>query len=160
MSALFSPGDWNGDGNVDLIARRRSDGALLLYPGMPSDTGLGSFLPPVRIGNGWQIMSSFIPTGDFDGNGTVDFAARRTDGTLYLYEGDGHGGFAGTRVIGRGWQGFSSITGVGDWDGDGAPDLLARRTDGTLWLYPGTGDGGFRASRRIGTGWGSFRMAV
>lgn len=156
MSALFSPGDFNGDGTSDLLARRRSDGALLLYPG----NGTGGFLPATRIGNGWQVMTAFAPTGDFDMNGTIDFAARRSDGTLLLYLGNGHGGFAGTKVIGRGWQIFSAITGVGDWDGNGAPDLLARRTDGTLWDYPGNGASGFYPSFRIGTGWGPFRMAA
>lgn len=155
MSALFSPGDFNGDGTSDLIARRRSDGALLLYPG----NGMGGFLPATKIGNGWQVMTAFAPTGDFDLNGTIDFAARRSDGTLLLYLGNGRGGFAGTKVIGHGWQIFTSITGVGDWDGNGAPDLLARRTDGTLWDYPGNGSTGFFPSFRIGSGWGSYRMA-
>jgi hypothetical protein len=156
MSALFSPGDFNGDGTSDLIARRRSDGALLLYPG----NGTGGFLAATKIGNGWQVMTAFAPTGDFDSNGTIDFAARRSDGTLLLYLGNGRGGFAGTKVIGHGWQIFSAITGVGDWDGNGAPDLLARRTDGTLWDYAGNGDSGFYPAFRIGTGWGAFRLAA
>lgn len=156
MSALFSPGDFNGDGTSDLIARRRSDGALLLYPG----NGTGGFLPATKIGNGWQVMTAFAPTGDFDMNGTIDFAARRSDGTLVLYLGNGHGGFAGTKVIGHGWNIFTAITGVGDWDGNGAPDLLARRSDGTLWDYAGNGASGFYSPFQIGSGWGSFRMAA
>jgi hypothetical protein len=157
MSGLFSPGDWNGDGNSDLIARRRSDNSLWLYPG----NGAGGFLTPRQIGSGWGSMSSFEATGDFDLNGAPDLIVRRTDGALLLYRGDGHGGFAGGgQVIATGWNAFSSITGVGDWDGDGAPDLLARKTDGTMWLYPGDGAGGFLTARQIGTGWGSFRMAV
>ena len=157
MSALFSPGDWNGDGHSDLIARRRSDNTLWLYPG----NGAGGFLTPRQIGAGWGSMSSFEATGDFDLNGAADFVVRRTDGALLLYRGDGRGGFAEAgEVVGRGWNIFSSITGVGDWDGDGAPDLLARKTDGTMWLYPGSGDGGFFAPRAIGTGWSPFRMAV
>ena len=157
MSGLFSPGDWNGDGNSDLLARRRSDNTLWLYPG----NGTGGFLTPTKIGAGWGSMSSFDPTGDFDLNGTVDFIARRTDGALLLYRGNGHGGFdGGGQVFGGGWNMFTSVTGVGDWDADGAPDLLARKPDGTMWFYAGTGDGHLIAGRKVGAGWGSFRMAV
>ena len=157
MSALISPGDWNGDGNSDLIARRRADNSLWLYPG----NGSGGFLTPRQIGSGWGSMSSFEATGDFDLNGAPDFIVRRTDGALLLSRGDGRGGFTGGgQVIATGWNAFSSITGVGDWDGDGAPDLLARKPDGTMWLCPGSGDGGFLPFRQVGFGWGSFRMGV
>jgi hypothetical protein len=157
MSGLVSPGDWDGDGNSDLLARKRADGSLWLYPG----NGAGGFLTPRQIGAKWQSMSSFDATGDFDLNGTVDFITRRTDGALLLYRGDGHGGFAGgAQVIGNGWNIFTGITGVGDWDGDGVPDLLARKSDGTMWFYPGAGDGHFLSSTKVGSGWGSFRLAV
>jgi len=156
MSGLLSPGDWNGDGNVDLIARRRSDNALLLYPG----NGAGGFGASSVIGNGWGAMTAFVVSGDWDTNGTTDFIVRRNDGALLLYSGNGRGGFTGSRVIGNGWNIFTAITGVGDWDGDGLPDLLARKTDGSLLLYPGNGMGGFAPSRKIGSGWGGFRLAV
>lgn len=155
MDALFSPGDWNGDGQVDLLARRRSDDALVLYPGRFG----GGFGASSVIGHGWGTMTAFAATGDWDANGTTDFVVRRNDGALLLYSGDGRGGVAGSRVIGHGWNVFSSITGVGDWSGDGAPDLLARKPDGTMWLYPGVGDGGFRPSRKVGAGWSPYRLA-
>lgn len=48
FDALVGPGDWNGDGRADLLARR-TDGALMLYPG----TGNG-FGVPTQVGNGWS----------------------------------------------------------------------------------------------------------
>jgi hypothetical protein len=156
MNAIFSPGDWSGDGLVDLVARRRSDGALFLYPG----NGSGGFRASVRIGNGWNAMTAFVASGDWDANGTIDFIARRNDGVLLLYRGNGSGRFSGgPTIIGRGWSGFTALVGPGDWNGDGAADLLARRTDGSLTLYPGNGAGGFLVSRRVGTGWNGFRLA-
>ena len=158
FNALLAPGDWNGDGFWDLIARKR-DGSLMLYPG----NGSGGFkLAGVKkIGNGWGAMTALAASGDWDNDGTVDLLARRNDGVLFLYSGNGSGGFSGApRIIGRGWQVFTGITGPGDWDGDGDSDLIVRRTDGTVWLYEGGGTGGFETSRKIGSGWGSLRLGT
>lgn len=153
MSALFSPGDWDGDGNVDLIARRRSDGALLLYPG----NGAGGFGAVRQIGSGWNAMTALVATGDFSGSLGNEFLARSTDGTLYLYVGDGQGGFLGRRVVGRGWQVFRAVVSAGDWNGDGAPDVLALDGYGAVRLYETWGS--FAGSAAIGYGWQSYRLA-
>ena len=87
MNALLAPGDLTGDGNVDVLARRRSDGVLLLYPG----TGTGGLRSPITIGKGWGVMTSFVSTGDWDLNGTSDFVVRNSAGALLLYSGNAHG---------------------------------------------------------------------
>ncbi len=154
FDALFSPGDWNGDGHVDLLARRRSDGSLHLYPG----DGTGGFRAPSKVGTGWGGMTDLAAPGDWDRNGVVDIVARDGAGNLYLYSGNGTGGFSGRRTIGSGWQGFTQITGPGDWNGDDHPDLVAQGRDGALLLYPGNGTGGFLARQQIGSGWTGFRL--
>jgi hypothetical protein len=158
MNALLSPGDWNGDGRADLLARNRAEGVLYLYPG----NGAGGFGARVRLGGGWGVMTALAATGDLDQNGTVDFLARRQDGSLLLYSGSGSGKLAAGLPlrIGGGWQVMTALTGPGDWDGDALPDLLARRSDGSLMLYPGTGTGVFDAPVRLGGGWGSYRLGV
>jgi murein DD-endopeptidase MepM/ murein hydrolase activator NlpD len=151
MDAIVDPGDLDGDRNPDLVARDKATGELWLYPG----NGRGGFLPRVRIGRGWQVMDRIVAPGDVDGDRHPDLLAReRATGALWLYPGNGRGGF-GTRVqVGRGWQIMDALVGVGDLDSDGHVDLLAREpATGTLWRYPGNGRGGWKPRVRIGTGW-------
>jgi hypothetical protein len=59
ISAIFSPGDFNGDARVDVLARARATGELWLYPG----NGRGGWLPRVRVGTGWNGMSALLGPG-------------------------------------------------------------------------------------------------
>ena len=101
-----------------------------------------------------------LPAGDFSGDGKPDLLARRPDGVLLLYRGNGAGGWVTGKgePVGSGWQSFTAVLPGGDFSGDGRPDVLARRGDGTLLLYRGDGAGGWitGAGERIGTGWGPF----
>ena len=93
------------------------------------------------------------PPGDFTGDGAADVLARKPDGTLWLYAGNGRGGWAAAgRRIGLGWQVFDRVLSPGDFTGDGAADVLARKPDGTLWLYPGNG-GAAGPPRAGGSAW-------
>ncbi|MFP5333981.1 MAG: FG-GAP-like repeat-containing protein [Actinomycetes bacterium] len=151
FDALETPGDLTGDGALDVVARERSTGYLWLYPG----DGRGGSLPRVRVGVGWQVMNAVVGPGDFSGDQRADLLARETaTGYLWLYPGDGRGGWLPRVRVGVGWGVFDAIVGPGDLSGDGAGDVLARRTStGELWLYRGDGHGGWLTPARIGTGW-------
>ncbi|HET7399940.1 MAG TPA: SpoIID/LytB domain-containing protein [Intrasporangium sp.] len=151
---VFPAGDVDGDGRTDLLARRASDGRLVLYPG----TGDGGFAPSREVGWGWNGLTAVFSPGDFDGDGIPDVLARRADGGLWLYPGNGTGGFRAARQVGSGWAQFASVTGAGDVDGDGSADVLASASDGTLWLYRGDGAGGWLGQRRAGSGWSTFSV--
>ena len=157
FDALLSPGDWDGDGLADVLARRRSDGALLLYPG----NGRGGFLPSRQIGRRWGGITGMAACPNWDSDRYTDFVARRRDGALLLYESDGTGGFGPTRQVGSGWQVFTAMTGVGSWTGPvgdtGTCNVVARRSDGTLWKYQAMGAGWYDPVR-IGTGWNGYRL--
>jgi len=117
-----------------------------------------------------QVKTSLNPTGfdmlrvagDWTGDGAVDVVGRLTsNGNLYLWSGDGSGGFTSPVRIGVGWSGIRLMTTVGDVTGDGQPDLIASTSsDGLLRVYPGNGKGGFLAARAIGNGWNTIRSIV
>ena len=125
FTALLAPGDWSGDGRPDLLART-SEGALLMYRG----NGRGGFLTGQRepIGSGWQSFTALLTPRDWNGDRKPDLLARDAAGALFLYRGNGRGGFVtGQREqIGSGWGAFTALLAPGDWSGDGKPDLLAR----------------------------------
>ena len=154
MSALMMPGDFDGDGNSDLIARA-TNGVLWLYPGAG---GSGGLLARKQIGTGWNSMSALVAPGDFNGDNKVDLLARDSAGTLWLYPGNGSGRF-GTRSIAgaSGWNAMSQLAGVGTFDTGGTADMVARDSTGRLWLYPGTGTGKFGTRKLIGSrGWNAM----
>ena len=155
MTALFSPGDWDGDGNADLVARR-NDGSLFLYPG----NGAGGFGTTRRLGGGWNSMTAFAMTGSYTFR-SPDFFARSADGTLWLYVGDRRGGFVGRRAVGHGWQSFRALAGVGDWNQDSGPDVLALTStyDGALIVYYGEYGAALGGWNEVAHAWNGYRMA-
>ncbi|WP_262106714.1 chitobiase/beta-hexosaminidase C-terminal domain-containing protein [Arthrobacter sp. Marseille-P9274] len=151
MTSIFSPGDFDGDGDADVLARDRA-GKLWLYPG----TGEGRLLKRIQAGTGWNTMTSIFSPGDFNGDRDTDVLSRHKNGTLWLYPGNGNGGWLKKVQVGTGWNGMTAIFSAGDFDGDDNADVLARHKNGTLWLYPGNGKGRWLPWKQIGTGWNSM----
>ncbi|GAA1675876.1 hypothetical protein GCM10009830_23160 [Glycomyces endophyticus] len=151
MNLIETAGDFNDDGQADLLARNKSTGALLLYPG----DGQGYYYKPITIGGGWNAMSAIVSGQDYNDDGKVDLLARESaTGNLWLYPGTGTGSH-GTRVlIGTGWNSMSLITAVGDLDHDGIGDVIARKnSDNCLYFYAGKPAGGVKNGVQIGCGW-------
>ncbi|MFF3979177.1 VCBS repeat-containing protein [Streptomyces sp. NPDC001828] len=107
---LAAPGDRNGDGHVDLIARSRATGELRLYQGTgPNGEGLGSGPTSVVVGTNWTPANRplFTAVPDANGDAKPDIWSTGGDGRLYFYpsiEG------AGTAVGTGGWSGFQQIS--------------------------------------------------
>jgi N-acetylneuraminic acid mutarotase len=118
-----------------------------------------SALPPKKIGSGWQSYPAVVGVGDLDGDRRNDLVARRSDGTLWLYAGNGSGGFRYRKQIGtsKAWNGYTQLAGMGDFTGDRRNDLLALAPNGYLYVYKGTGKGSFSSSRvLVSKGFSSF----
>ncbi|MFC8500921.1 glycoside hydrolase domain-containing protein [Pedococcus sp. NPDC057267] len=96
---------------------------------------------------------------DWNSDTHNDVLARDTSGNLWLYPGDGSGGWLAPRQVGTGWSGMTMVA-PGDFNGDGHLDLLARDGSGVLWLYPGDGSGGWLGPRQVGTGWSGMTMVA
>jgi len=114
FTGLLAPGDFSGDGKPDVLARH-PDGTLLLYRGNGAGgwvTGSGE-----PIGSGWQSFTALAAGGDFSGDGKPDVLARKADGVLLLYRGNGAGGWvtgAGEQ-IGTSWGSLAHITLAAHW---------------------------------------------
>lgn len=157
FSSVIAPGDFSGDGRSDLIGIL-PDGTMRLYLG----NGVGGWADGsgVQIGSGWTGLRTVFSPGDFTGDPHRDIVAVRNDGSMYVYAGNGQGGWAtGTgALVAYGWKTVGTVFSPGDFNSDGKADILGVASDGTLKLYTGNGAGGLAnsAGLAIGTGWDHF----
>lgn len=141
--------DFDGDGKADVLASDAT-GNLYRYPG----DGAGGFQARKLAipASDWSTVTDAITPGDFNRDGKADVVARAGD-VLWLYPGDGAGGFGARSQISTGWSAMTQLFSPGDFSGDGIPDIMARRSTGDLRLYAGNGSGGLRTPTTVGTGW-------
>ncbi|MFF7815938.1 FG-GAP repeat domain-containing protein [Streptomyces sp. NPDC007945] len=151
---LTAPGDVNGDGHPDVIARQASTGNMFFYAG----TSAAYLKPRVGIGADWKLYTTIVGVGDMNKDGRADLVAVDRAGTLWRYDGTTSGRLTARVPLGGGWGVYSAMAGVGDVDGDRRGDLVARSTDGKLWRYSSDGRGKWGGRVLIGTGgWNTFK---
>lgn len=158
FAKVVAPGDFNGDGFADLMGVR-TDGTMVLFTG----NGAGNWINGAGtvIGTGFNTPTLFSP-GDFDGDGKSDIITVRGAGDMYLYSGNGSGGWltpAGV-LIGTGWDAFYTAFSPGDFSGDGLADVIAVARDGKLSLYTGNGAGKWANGSGLAAGVGFDRFQV
>lgn len=124
--------------------------------GTSSESSASATVTPTAPGSGPAAPVTRL--SDFTRDGRTDLVARDAVGRLWLYPGDGAGGFLARRQMGLGWNVMTALVTPGDVTGDGNADVLAKDSPGRLWLYPGNGAGGFSARRQIGQGWQSYTI--
>jgi FG-GAP-like repeat/Bacterial Ig-like domain len=105
----------------------------------------------VQIGT--TVTAPLTKVQDFNSDGRADLITRDASGTLWLYRGNGTGGFLPRTKMGSGWNSMTAIISAGDFSGDGKADIIARSSTGALYVYRGNGAGLISGSSQIGSGW-------
>ncbi len=141
--ALLNVGDWDRDGDGDLIVRARS-GRLNLR----LSNGQGAFGSLRVIGTGFDRVGLLSAVGDMTGDGYPDLMGQPFGGAMRIYPGRGAAGL-GVSYVAHGNISAERQYGVGLWDGDGSPDSMLRVAD-KLVLYPGNGPGGLTDQEPLG----------
>jgi hypothetical protein len=164
FSQVAAVGDLNGDGFGDLVGVDSRTGELVLRS---LDREADALVAARTVGSGWGDQD--LPVGPADTTNSFmmigsDIVARRaSDGKLFVYRGNGYGGFlpGGTVAVGTGWNAMDVVEKAGDFNGDGFADLIAReKSTGTLYLYPGVSGIKFGPRVKIGTGWSSLSTII
>ncbi|MFI7341885.1 FG-GAP-like repeat-containing protein [Streptomyces sp. NPDC050085] len=151
---LTSPGDLNGDGRADLVARQTTTGDMYFYAG----TSAGKLAARVRIGTDWKTYGRITGVGDITGDGKADLIGHDRNGGLWRYDGLGNGTFAARQQVFKDWgRAYNALVGVGDLSGDGRPDIVVRNSYGELYRNDGNGKGGFGARVKLATGWQAYK---
>lgn len=153
---LTSVGDFDGDGNADLIGITKSDGRMLLWRG----NGRGGWLPRKQIGSGFKNLK-IASGGDFDGDGRPDIVSwNDSTGQVLLHRSNGKGGWLTRAVLAEKGSPYknSLIQSVGDLDQDGYGDILViNKSTGALSLHKGSSQKKLGDSTQIGKGWQNMR---
>jgi N,N-dimethylformamidase beta subunit-like, C-terminal/FG-GAP-like repeat len=158
FGGLIAPGDWDGDGRPDILAR--GGDKLYLYRA----NGTAPMGGPTLISTGWAQYNLIAPAGNWMGHARPDlFARRASDGALFVEPNSGFGSFASRLRIGASihWSNYDTILGVGDWNGDHISDLVARTPSGDMYLYTGLGGGRINPTPTLlATGWDSYDQII
>lgn len=141
-----SPKTWDAQVNGTYVFNVRATDAAGNVSAMANRT--------VQIGT--TVTAPTTKLQDFNSDGKADVVSRDSAGVLWLYRGNGTGGFLAKTKIGAGWNSMTAIVSTGDFNGDRKADIVARTSTGLLYLYKGNGAGGFSTKVQIGTGWNSF----
>src|SRR5271170_1101 len=140
-------GDFNGDGNVDLVVANNGDATVSVLLG----DGHGDFAAALSSSTGLSTSGfplGSVAVGDFNIDGVLDLAVvngNKVDGAVNVLLGNGDGTFLPvTSYFIRGTYPTPVSVVAGDLNGDGIHDLAVSNLNGaTVSVLLGNGDGTF-----------------
>jgi large repetitive protein len=144
--------DVNGDGNLDIVVGNECGNGIQIFLG----DGTGNFTAATPLGGTGVSGVYQVVVADFNADGILDIAAAASTGTnVYMYLGDGTGGFSAATAV-PAVSGAWAIA-AGDFDGDHNLDLVVTSNSGSGFsVLLGKGDGTFGAGTSISAD-GSYR---
>ena len=130
-ASIVGSGDYDADGNADILWRDTSTGFNWIYF-MNGPTIVDALGVNIVSGTDWAIVGN----GDYDGDGDSDILWRNGStgqNWMYLMSGATISSSVGVNTIASSdWQ----VAGDGDYDGDGDADIFWRNTaTGQNWMY-------------------------
>jgi hypothetical protein len=129
---IVGTGDFNGDGNIDLVFAGTDGQLTVWYMNGISRMDTVDLLPNSLGDADWSIKG----VADYNGDGHPDLLIQHVAGFLGVWLMDGiellSPEFLSPNNVGDpGW----TVTGTGDYDGDGKPDILLQFEDGLLGVW-------------------------
>ena len=161
-------GNFRNTGHLDMVAIGQNSAYsntadyILFMPGNGDGTfGKGTLVSPANA-------NGLMGTGDFNGDGKLDFVSVNGNGshTLTTFLGNGDGTFrAGATMAFTDVNGVVSRVFTSDFNRDGKLDVLVFTTDNgydvttsTVWEFDGNGDGTFETGKQLYTDFQPFAM--
>jgi trimeric autotransporter adhesin len=161
---MLAAGDFNRDGNADLVIVSATDGTVEILSGI----GDGSFYRSAELSA--PLAATSVAVGDFNGDGKPDIVAGLTPTGVAVFLGNGDGSFqsaAESEGTSLPFPYFGLPLVTGDFNGDGKLDIAAadggyyamNASDGVI-VALGNGDGTFQQPLLYSTGSGATSALV
>jgi hypothetical protein len=126
-SIVDAKGDYNGDGNSDILWRNSATGELWEY--QMNATTISNSVSVATIDNAWQVVSAH---NDFNGDGKADILWQHSDGSAWISLVDGN---SITSSVNLGaYTGWTVQNADNDVNADGKADILWKHSDGSVYV--------------------------
>jgi hypothetical protein len=139
--------DFDNDGDLDVVAGGTS-GNIYFYEKTAPEC---SFATPVNIGS--ITTTSYVydyACGDFNNDGNYDFICSGDGSAIFLFTGDGKGGFTMSTIAATGAPSRVYGKDAADFNRDGNLDFVCGgSTSYNVFYYQGNGDGTFQNAVRV-----------